>query len=126
MVEVRSSLIRIGPPAFDAGPVDDPGLLFRIGDDLGRRGEVGLHSLLEVEGHVGIRLEIGDPVPGKPRPTGQVELAVEVVEIDFYATRLATLATCGGYVDDPAPTEGLFDCSIHAGRNPVTGVGIPG
>ncbi len=42
--------------------------------------EVSAHSPLEVEGEPRVSAEIGEPVPFETRSTGDVELAVEVVE----------------------------------------------
>ena len=117
MVEFGPSFIRIGAPALDPSPKDDLAFLPGVGDDFGRGGQVGRDTTLEVERHPRVSLEIGDPIAWKAGSAGEIEDAIEIVEIDLDSSRLSALAAGCRYVDYSALVEGSFDGWIHTGWN---------
>ena len=117
MVEVGPSRIRVGAPVLDPGPKDDLALLLGVGDDFGSSGQVGRYTALEVERHPRVGLEIGNPIAWKARSAGEIEDAIEIVEIDLDSSRLPALAAGGRYVDNSALVQGSFDGWIHTGWN---------
>ena len=118
MVEIGQSRIRIGAPTLDPGTEDDLALHLWVGDYFGGGGQVGRHSALEMERHSRVSREVGDPVAWKPGSAGEVEDAIEIVEIDLDSPSLTALAAGGCYVDDAALAQGLFDGWIHMGMEP--------
>ena len=113
MAELGPRHIRIGAPAFDPGPKDDLGFLLGVGDYFGGGGQVGRNPALEVESHLRVSAEIGDPIAWKAGPAGEIEDSIEIVKIDLDSASLTALAAGCGYVDDAALAQGLFDGWIH-------------
>ena len=117
MVEIGQGRIGIGAPTLDPSTEDDLALNLRVGDNFGGGGQVGRHSALEVERHARVSGEVGDPIAWKAGSAGEVENAIEIVEIDLDTPGLTALAAGCGYVDDAALAQGLFDGWIHMGWN---------
>lgn len=126
MVQIGPSHIRIGAPVLDSSSEDDLAFLLGVGDDFGGGGKVGRDTALEVERHPRVSGEIGDPIPWKTGSAGEIEDAIEIVEIDLDSSSLTGLPAGCGDVDYSAPAQGLFDCCIHIGWNRTASRVIPG
>jgi hypothetical protein len=57
-------------------------------------GQVGSNALLEVEGKLGLRQQVGVPVAGAARSSRHVDMPIDIVEPDLYAAGLPGFPAC--------------------------------
>ncbi len=75
--------------------------------------QVRLHALLEVEGKLGVRQQVGIPVARSWRSPGDVQMPLDIVEPYLYATGLSGMLPPGGDVDKVVVFQGVLHLLVH-------------
>ena len=93
--------VDVAPIPVTRDALENLAALLRFGDFARGRGQILNHPTLQVDGELGIRLQVGEPAtPRAARRAADIQATVDVVKDDLEAARLVTLAPDRGDIDD--------------------------